>query len=257
MLIKSHSLKGYTLKCVDGEIGEIKDFIFDEKHWTIRYLVAETGSWLMERQVLISPYSLVSTDADKKQITTTLTVNQIESSPPLYKDSSISREFEASYHNFYNYPTYWNGSYRWGESPAMLLNSAAYKEALGEKDLDPGLHSANNFRGRKISATDTEFGDIVDFVIDDECWAIRYIIIDTISWWPSPHVLISPEWIESIGEFDFKVHVKVDAETIKSAPEYTNEVELNRDYEECLHNHYGCTKYWESQPCVKDNEDEG
>jgi hypothetical protein len=60
MLNKAKTLKGYKLDSLDGEIGKVKEFYFDDQHWAIRYLVADTGSWLMGRRVLISPYALVA-----------------------------------------------------------------------------------------------------------------------------------------------------------------------------------------------------
>ena len=60
MLNKAKTLKGYKLDSLDGEIGKVKEFYFDDRHWTIRYLVADTGNWLTGRQVLISPYALVA-----------------------------------------------------------------------------------------------------------------------------------------------------------------------------------------------------
>ena len=58
MLHKAKTLKGYKLESLDGEIGKVKEFYFDDRYWTIRYLVADTGNWLTGRQVLISPYAL-------------------------------------------------------------------------------------------------------------------------------------------------------------------------------------------------------
>ncbi len=40
MLIKAKMLAGYKLDSLDGEIGKVKDFYYDDLHWTIRYLVA-------------------------------------------------------------------------------------------------------------------------------------------------------------------------------------------------------------------------
>ena len=40
---------------------------------------------------------------------------------------------------------------------------------------------------------DGEIGHVEDFIIDDETWAIRYLIIDTRNWWPGKKVLISPQ----------------------------------------------------------------
>jgi hypothetical protein len=58
MLIKAKELKGYSLASLDGDIGSASEFYFDDRYWTIRYLVANTGTWLTGRKVLISPYSL-------------------------------------------------------------------------------------------------------------------------------------------------------------------------------------------------------
>jgi len=43
------------LGATDGEIGQVNDFYFDDKSWAVRYVVADTGTWLPGRQVLISP----------------------------------------------------------------------------------------------------------------------------------------------------------------------------------------------------------
>ena len=48
ILIKAKTLKGYQLESLDGEIGKVEEFYFDDHHWTIRYLVADTGNWLSQ-----------------------------------------------------------------------------------------------------------------------------------------------------------------------------------------------------------------
>jgi uncharacterized protein YrrD len=53
-----NSLTGFTIGATDGEIGKVKEFYFDDQTWTIEYLIAETGNWLLGRKVLISPHSL-------------------------------------------------------------------------------------------------------------------------------------------------------------------------------------------------------
>lgn len=256
MLVKAKSLNGYTLKCVDGEIGTVKDFIFDDREWSIRYLDAETGNWLMDRQVLISPHALVSIDKETKHITTNLTVKQIESSPSLFKDLPISPEFDSTYHNYYGWPANGTSPYMWGANQGIMQVRNSYKAIIqAEKDLEPGLRSAYDIYGRKIHAPDGEFGNIEDFIIDDEFWAVRYLVIDTVSWWPSKKVLISPKWIDHLGLDEFKVFVNVPHETIKHAPEYTDGVELNREFEDCLHKYYQRENYWDELPaCFKDKE---
>ena len=83
MLHKATALKGYKLQSLDGEIGKVKEFYFDDRHWTIRYLIADTGNWLTGRQVLISPYALAAVDHKEQYIGINLTKKQIEDSPSL------------------------------------------------------------------------------------------------------------------------------------------------------------------------------
>ena len=53
MLSKAKTLKGYRLDGLDGELGKVKEFRFDDQHWTIRHLVVDPGNWLPGRQALV------------------------------------------------------------------------------------------------------------------------------------------------------------------------------------------------------------
>ena len=46
MLNRAKNLKSYKLDSLDGEFGKVKEFYFDDQHWMIRYLVADTGNGL-------------------------------------------------------------------------------------------------------------------------------------------------------------------------------------------------------------------
>jgi len=109
MLIKAKTLEGYKLDSLNGEIGKVKEFYFDDRHWTIRYLVAETGTWLADRQVLISPYALATVNKTERNIGVDLTKKQIEDSPSLDTHKPVSHQFEQAYYGHYGYPEYWSG----------------------------------------------------------------------------------------------------------------------------------------------------
>ena len=111
MLNKIKTLKGYRLDGLDGEIGKVKEFYFDDKYWTIRYLVADTGNWLPGRKVLISPYALRAVNKKEQNIAINLTKKQIEDSPPLESDKPVSKQYEKTYYMYYGWPIYWMGGY--------------------------------------------------------------------------------------------------------------------------------------------------
>ncbi len=256
MLHKAKTLKGYTLNSLDGEIGKVKEFYFDDQHWTTRYLVVDTGNWLTDRQVLISPYALTGLNKEeqhKQHITVALTKKQIEDSPSLNSDKPVSRQFEQEYYGYYGWPMYWGGAYMWGAYPYIVRDNIQWKESTkSEKAWDSHLRSSYEVTGYDIQASDGEIGHIDDFVIDDETWAIRYLIIDTLNLWPGKKVLLSPRWIDRVSWSESKVFVNLSRETIKQSPEYTDESMLNRDYETGLHRHYNREGYWVDEPVAKE-----
>jgi len=245
MLNKAKTLNGYSLKSLDGEIGKVKEFYFDDQYWTIRYLVADTGNWLMGQQVLLSPHALDAVIKEEHDIKINLTKKQIESSPPLRNDKPVSKQFEISYVGYYGYPMYWSGPYMWGAYPYIQRNPELMTEFNPQKSSwDSHLRSTHEVRGYHIQATDGEIGHIEDFIIDDETWTIRYLIINTANWWSGKKILISPQWIESVSWGESKVFVNHSRETIKRSPEYTDESLLTLDYETKLHLHYNRQGYW-------------
>jgi hypothetical protein len=101
MLDKVTTLSGYTLQSLDGTLGTVKEFYFDDQHWAIRYLVADTGTWLTGRHVLVSPYALRAVNREEHSIVIALTKQQIEDSPSLSSDKPVSRQFEEAYYEYY------------------------------------------------------------------------------------------------------------------------------------------------------------
>jgi len=253
MLYKAKELKGYKLHSLDGEIGKVKEFYFDDTHWTIRYLVADTGHWLMDRQVLLSPYALVAVNNEKQYIAVDLTKQQIEDSPSLDSHKPVSRQFEDAYYGYYGWPGY-GVPYMWGPYPYIVRDRKQWKESADSKKAwDPHLRSTHDVSGRNVQALDGEIGHVEDFVIDDETWAIRYLIIDTLNWWPGKKVLISPRWIERVSWSEGKVFVNLRREAIKQSPEYTEESLITRDYETGLHRHYNRRGYWVDELAAREH----
>jgi uncharacterized protein YrrD len=101
--------------------------------------------------------------------------------------------------------------------------------------------------GYSIQALDGDLGHVDDFIIDDETWAIRYLLINTGTWWPGKRVLVSPQWIKQVSWAESKVVVSLSRKTIMGSPEYTDESLITRDYETGLHGHYNRKGYWEDE----------
>ena len=245
VLIKAKTLNGYKLASLDGEIGKVKEFYFDDRHWTIRYLVAETGSWLASRKVLISPYALNGAIESEKDISVNLTKKQIEKSPSLDRHKPVSRQFEDDYYGYYGWPTYWSGTSVWGDNLFIERDRNKWGSfTKGAKAWDRHLRSTHEVTGYHLQALDGEIGHVEDFIIDDENWTIRYLVVGTKNWWPGKMVLVSPQWIERVSWEESKLFTNLSRQTIKESPEYTEASLLTRDYEIGMHHHYDRKGYW-------------
>ena len=55
MLFAITGLQGCTVEEIDGRVGVVKDFLFDDQSWKVRWMVVDTGHWLPGRQILIHP----------------------------------------------------------------------------------------------------------------------------------------------------------------------------------------------------------
>src|ERR1017187_6074775 len=169
MLIKAKTLNGYKLDSLDGEIGKVKEFYFDDRHWTIRYLVADTGNWLTGRKVLISPYALNSVIKSEKHLSVDLTQKQIENSPSLDSRKPVSRQFEDDYYGYYGWPTYWSGQYPWGANPYIEHDRNKWGQFTpGAKAWDRHLRNTHAVTGYHIATLDGDISHVDDFIIDDE-----------------------------------------------------------------------------------------
>ncbi len=237
--------KGYCLRAIDGDVGSVCEFFFDDRYWAIRYLVAETGNWLVERQVLVSPFAVTSVNQQRRHIAINLSKKLIEDSPPLESDRPVSRHFEEMYYSYYGWPAYWDGPYAWGSYPFVAEARDKWTKASQRQQAwDPYLRSTQDIIGNDIQALDGEIGHVEDFIVDEEAWTIRYLVVNTRNWWPGKKVLISPKWIDRLDWKNLRVSVGLTRAAIQNSPEFTDAALLTRDYETQLHHHYDRLGYW-------------
>ena len=252
MLRSVHDWKGFTIQATDGEIGHVDQFFFDDEHWTIRYLVVDTGGWLAGRRVLISPIALGETDWPEQRLHVKLTRQQVENSPDIDLDRPVSRLQEKGYYQYYGWPAYWAGPALWGPGPYPLYYAPEERHDIIEPDIkgesgDRHLRSVREVTGYAIQARDGDIGHVEDFLLDERDWSIRYLIVDTKNWLPGKKVLVAPTWISGVHWDRSNVSVDLTRSAIEQAPEYDESTGLTREYETRLYNHYSRPAYWHTQ----------
>lgn len=243
MLRSLKDLEGYTASATDGDVGKTVNFLFDDQRWTVRYLVVEPGSFIDGIQVLISPISFREVEWATHRFHLALTMDRVRSSPSVDVDKPVSRQHEGDLSRYYGFPYYWRSSGLWGMAsyPSALAEDVQIAESTEppEETGDVHLRSARDVRGYDIQGTDEAIGHVEDFVVDDETWQVRYLVVDTSNWWFGKKVLVAPDWATRISWEERKVFVDMTREAIRTSPEWDPTAVIDPEYEARLHDHYG------------------
>jgi hypothetical protein len=218
MLRSLKQLYGNKLGATDGEIGHIKDFYFDDLNWAVRYMVADTGTWLPGRQVLIAPQALARLDTSGRVVRVALTRKQIENSPPIESHKPVSRQYEEEFYRYYGWPYYWEGSALWGMSgfpilelpPEPLPNEAI--DIIGPQPHREGhLRSTQTVNGYLLRMGDETIGHVCDFMMDVGSWAIDQLVVKTGHRLSGKDTLIPTAQVERISYDESTVFARVNA----------------------------------------------
>lgn len=252
MLFSLHALNKYTVHATDGEVGDVKDSLFDDTQWVIRYLVVETGRWLASRKVLVSPYSIGVPDAEHKILPANISQEQVRNSPLIDTDPPVSRQHEMEYSQYYGYPYYWGGDGLWGDGSSMPTlppeGADPTRREDGPEKGNPHLRGAREVIGYQIHASDGDLGRVTDLLAEQESWAIRYLVISTGLWWGGNTVLIPPHWATGISWADETVSLDLSREKIQAASRFEGDPALTRAQERALYQHYARENYWDRTP---------
>jgi len=225
MLQKLKEHYGDKLAAADGEIGRVKDFYFDDQAWLICYLVVDTGTWLNERQVLLSPRSFGRWNRDERILEIKLTRQQIERSPPIDSHRPVSRQDEQDYHRHYGWKAYWEDGGMWGVVGFPVTNASPPANGRphhghNQRD-DLHLRSTKAVVGYEIHATDGTLGSVRDFLVDDRSWAIDGLVVETGHWYAGKEIVVRTGKIERINYGDSTVSINLSKADIERADNHS------------------------------------
>ncbi|MCJ7539085.1 MAG: PRC-barrel domain-containing protein [Desulfobacterales bacterium] len=220
---------GYKLMAMDGEIGKCADFLFEDRPWIIRYMVADTGNFLHRQKVLIPFIELGKPDWSTQMFHIDLTKQQIEESPPLSEDKPVSRQYEKISFLYFGWPSYW--------AEDELENTAStpsgvFREPKNNQDSDEkesSLRSVKEVAGYHVAATDGKAGKVSDFIVDDNIWTIRYLVLDIQNSVKDKKVLLPPDWVNTVDWLSRVVNVDLSVDGINNCPEFNPAMPFGSD----------------------------
>lgn len=99
-LRSTSEVKGYRIHAMDGEIGDVADFIVDE-NWKICFLVVDTGNWLPGKKVLISPDWIIVVSWANSSVEVDVSREAVKNSAEYDPDQPIPENYGTDLYKHY------------------------------------------------------------------------------------------------------------------------------------------------------------
>lgn len=261
MLRSLREVLGYQVRATDGDAGQVADFLFDDLSWIVRYLVVDIGGGRGDGPVLIPPAAVGQPDWEARALPVLLTRRQVLEAPPVEADRPVTRQMEDEVRTYYDWIPYWRAVVPIPVDQESVAEGSPREEALRraqkegrppteeQRADDPHLRSLEEVLGYHVRARDGDAGQVDDLVVEDEMWAIRYLVVDTgltpLGLLPGRHVLLSPAWSDQVDWVQRAIYIDLRKETIEEGPRYDPSAPVNREYEARLYDYYGRPIYWQ------------
>lgn len=258
MAINFKDLKGLAIKAKDGEIGKVKDLLFDDRSWVIHYVVVDTGGWLSDKKVLISTLSFANlSDKRDGELNCNLSKKQIEDSPVLEAGEPISRQHESKLHAYYGWAPYWGIAkplmYPYRDAPFTWIkgmNTHTHSqiewtaiESEPNKAFNGHLRSLDEVNGYKIGTIDDkEFGEVSDVMIDINDWLIIDLILSSKKWMSGGKEFVcSPMFVKSLDERSKVIYLDQTKQDLLEGPDFDRSTYGEKYRKSLVHHYYNST----------------
>lgn len=240
MLIAAQAMLDTPVDASDGSVGSLADLLVDDETWDVRYLLLQTGGWLRNRQVLMSPNMVGDARWEQNLLRLEMDRARVQASPEIDMDLPITRAEETVLARHFDWQPYWETV---GAPPAAPQDETRDVAEIG--DGDPSLCEVRRLLGYGIESLDGEIGHLDDLIVDDLAWVVRYLVIDTEQKWPGRRVLVATNWVDHADWEERKIRIDLIRDKIQDSPQFDPTEPVNREYERELHDYYGRTVYWQ------------
>lgn len=140
-----------------------------------------------------------------KSLCANLTRKQIEHSPSIASHKPVSRQYEEDYHRYFDWLGYWQ------EDGPGVIGPPSVRA-------DSHLRSTQAVNGYHLRAGDQIMGHVCDFIIDDNGWEIRKLVIKIGHRFTGKEVEMPVEKVERISYEESTVFVNSTVEAIEQSP---------------------------------------
>lgn len=203
------ALLGAPVFATDGETGRVRDFLFDDESWQIRFLVLDAGNWLRRRDVIIPMSAVELPDWQAKTLRVRLSGSEVRSCPDIDTEKPVYRQQELAMREYFGALACWvDTEYGPGSGPSWVK----YPSPPGQ---DSHLRSVRHLIGYRVRGDEGYLGRLNGFLTDEDSWRLRYVEAGM----PGPQhriVAVPTGWIDRISWAEFRIYLHHEGVTAPS-----------------------------------------
>lgn len=106
------------------------------------------------------------------------------------------------------------------------------------------LKNAKDLEKFVVNATDGEIGHVTDLLLEDDKWAVRYLVVQTTGQTQRPRVLISPVSVQETDWEGHRLELALTQEKVMNSPSVELDKPVSRQHEREYSRYYGYPPYW-------------
>lgn len=216
MLHRIKFLEGYTLWTNEGRYGKVHEFYFDKNNWSIRYLVADLGSWLQNKFVLIDSAYFGIPEKALKLFAVKLTKEQIDHSPDVHiLGPALRADYDLT--SYFTWPNYF-------DYPQQVLYTSSTEQETRQKERPKNpvedLISSKETETFRIHASDGFIGHIDDLLAEEGTWEVKELIVNTRNLFVGgKKVIVQVKDVEHVDMEERCLYVNMNMDSLKHCPE--------------------------------------
>lgn len=195
----------WKVTTTDGHERPVADVLLDDRGWSVRYVLVETGGWLHGRQLLISSAAFGAPDSREHVLPIQATLNQMEKSPPLKSHMPVTLAHERALEEYYEWPPREAEGSVLPESVTRQLtpDTQALQDRTVDRHTKPiageaHLWSAGALLKMKAVTRDRQKSGLDDVLLSEDLHHVAGWIVDARPWMPGGEAMLGPSAVSGV-----------------------------------------------------------
>lgn len=238
MILNLSDKLNYKVKTSNGKEGTVKDFLFDEEQWTIRYLDVDMGGFFTGRRILIPISKVEDGNWVNECFNLSIHSNELKKMPTLGDKKTVSRAYEAKLAKHFKTEEYWGRRYVPSMAPPSMgvpqhvfqptQNRRMSGRVIKEDDIETSLRSFKEIKGYEVSAKNGKVGFVQDLLVESKYMGIISLIVQAkFGLGYSKETIVANTFISEISFVEHSISLSLTKGEVLDSPEFDPNQAIN------------------------------